>query len=109
MKSNIRLPFYTQEQPRELIKAAQNQPKQLSKFDARPTVQNIVTTAKLSVKDIDLVELALNCANVDYRPRRFSAATIRIREPKTTALVFSSGKVICVGAKTKEISQKAIK
>ena len=92
-----------------MVKADQNQPKQISKFDARPTVQNIVATAKLSVKDLDLVEIASNCANVDYRTRRFSAAIIRIREPKTTALVFRSGKIICLGAKTVEISQKAIK
>ena len=51
----------------------------------------------------------MNCANVDYRPKRFSAAIIRIREPKTTALVFQSGKMICLGAKTEEVSRDAVK
>jgi transcription initiation factor TFIID TATA-box-binding protein len=32
---------------------------------------------------------------------------MRIREPKTTALIFRSGKVVCTGAKTEEISQTA--
>ena len=33
-----------------------------------------------------------------YNPKRFSAVTIRLREPKTTALVFESGKMVITGA-----------
>lgn len=31
--------------------------------------------------------------------QRFAAVIMRIREPRTTALVFSSGKMVCTGAK----------
>ena len=31
--------------------------------------------------------------NAEYNPRRFAAVIMRIREPKTTALIFGSGKV----------------
>lgn len=34
---------------------------------------------------------------------------MRIREPKTTALVFTSGKMVCTGAKSEEFSQEASK
>ncbi|PIC39493.1 hypothetical protein B9Z55_011165 [Caenorhabditis nigoni] len=32
---------------------------------------------------------------------------MRIREPKTTALIFSSGKIVCTGAKSEESSRLA--
>ena len=31
--------------------------------------------------------------------QRFAAVIMRIREPRTTALIFSSGKMVCTGAK----------
>jgi len=32
---------------------------------------------------------------------------MRIREPKTTALIFASGKMVCTGAKSEEMSETA--
>lgn len=52
-----------------------------------PKLQNIVSTANLSTK-IDLHRLAMYGRNVEYNQKRFAAAIIRIRDPKTTALVF---------------------
>lgn len=46
---------------------------------------------------------------MEYKPKRFAAAIIRIREPKTTALIFQSGKMVCTGAKSEEESEKAAK
>ncbi|PIC39494.1 hypothetical protein B9Z55_011165 [Caenorhabditis nigoni] len=37
----------------------------------------------------------------------FDAVIMRIREPKTTALIFSSGKIVCTGAKSEESSRLA--
>ena len=34
---------------------------------------------------------------------------MRIREPKTTALIFKSGKVVCTGAKSEDISHSSAK
>ena len=34
---------------------------------------------------------------------------MRIRDPKTTALIFRSGKVVCTGAKSEEIARTACK
>ncbi len=31
--------------------------------------------------------------------QRFAAVIMRIRDPRTTALIFSSGKMVCTGAK----------
>ncbi|KAF3618528.1 TATA-box-binding protein [Capsicum annuum] len=38
---------------------------------------------------------------------RFAAVIMRIREPKTTALIFASGKMVCTGAKSEQQSKLA--
>ena len=45
--------------------------------------------------------------NAEYNPKRFAAVIMRIREPRTTALIFSSGKMVCTGAKSEEDSRMA--
>nr|AED87006.1 tata box binding protein [Sterkiella histriomuscorum] len=74
----------------------------------QPILQNIVSTANLGMK-LDLRKIALNCRNAEYNPRRFAAVIMRIREPKTTALIFSSGKMVRTGAKSEEFSRDAAK
>jgi transcription initiation factor TFIID TATA-box-binding protein len=39
--------------------------------------------------------------------QRFVAVIMRIRDPKTTALIFASGKMVCPGAKSEEHSKIA--
>lgn len=73
-----------------------------------PTLQNIVSTVDLKCR-LDLKTIALNARNTEYNPKRFAAAIMKIRHPKTTALIFSSGKMVCTGAKSEEESKKAAK
>lgn len=69
-----------------------------------PTLQNIVSTVNLGVQ-LDLKKIALHARNAEYNPKRFAAVIMRIREPRTTALIFSSGKMVCTGAKSEEASR----
>jgi transcription initiation factor TFIID TATA-box-binding protein len=71
-----------------------------------PKLQNIVSTANLKC-ELDLREIALKAKNAEYNPKRFAAVIMRIREPKTTALIFASGKMVCTGARSEEDSKKA--
>lgn len=71
-----------------------------------PTLQNIVSTVNMACK-LDLKLIALKARNAEYNPKRFAAVIIRIREPKTTALIFASGKMVCTGAKSEEQSRQA--
>jgi len=73
-----------------------------------PKLQNIVATFNLGV-ELDLRKIALNARNSEYNPKRFAACIMRIREPKTTALIFRSGKVVCTGAKSEDISRQSAK
>uniref|UniRef100_A0A8C6LY65 TATA box binding protein like 2 n=1 Tax=Nothobranchius furzeri TaxID=105023 RepID=A0A8C6LY65_NOTFU len=69
-------------------------------------VVNIVSTVNLGCP-LDLKFIALQARNAEYNPKRFAAVIMRIREPRTTALIFSSGKMVCTGAKSEEQSRLA--
>ncbi|RLN41777.1 TATA-box-binding protein 1-like [Panicum miliaceum] len=71
-----------------------------------PTLQNIVSTVNLDCQ-LDPQQIANSARNAEYNPKRFAAVIMRIRDPKTTALVFASGKMICTGAKSEEHSRLA--
>jgi len=72
----------------------------------RPTLQNNVATVNLETR-LDLKTIALHARNAEYNPKRFAAVIMRIREPKTTALIFASGKMVVTGAKSEEQSRLA--
>lgn len=55
-----------------------------------PPQQNVVATVNLECK-LDLKNIALHARNAEYNPKRFAAVIMRIREPKSTALIFHSG------------------
>jgi len=78
------------------------------KIEILPFIENIVSTANFGCL-LNLREIALQAKNAEYNPRRFSAVIMKIKEPKTTALIFSSGRIVCLGAKTEEDSKKACK
>lgn len=79
------------------------------KKENEPKIQNIVSTAFLGNNSLELREIARHCRNAEYNPKRFAAVIMRIREPKTTALIFNSGKMVCTGAKSEQESLKAAK
>ncbi len=70
-------------------------------------LQNIVATTSLE-QDIPLIKLAETLPNTEYNPEQFPGLVMRIKEPKTSALIFSSGKVVCTGAKSMKKVKEAI-
>lgn len=62
-------------------------------------VVNIVVSTDLE-HAIPLEKMAATLSNTEYNPEQFPGLVIRIKEPKTSALIFSSGKVVCTGART---------
>ena len=79
------------------------------KKDARDIeIVNIVVSTSLE-HDIPLEKMAATLSNTEYNPEQFPGLVIRIKDPKTSALIFSSGKVVCTGARTIEKVQESIK
>ena len=72
------------------------------------TVVNIVVSSSLE-HDIPLEKMAATLPNTEYNPEQFPGLVIRIKEPKTSALIFSSGNIVCTGAKSLDKVEESIK
>jgi len=71
------------------------------RFKREPEVQieNIVATVILEHSlDLSLIETKL--PEVDYNPDQFPGLVYRLEQPKITALIFKSGKMVVTGAKS---------
>jgi transcription initiation factor TFIID TATA-box-binding protein len=75
-------------------------------------IQNIVATTSLG-KDVPLTKLAKTLSNTEYNPEQFPGLVLRVKEPKSAVLVFSSGNLVCTGTKSiiqvKEVIKEVIK
>ncbi len=77
--------------------------------DPEVTVQNMVATADLKAKlNLTTIALSLGMENVEYEPEQFPGLVYRIDDPKVVALLFTSGKVVCTGAKTRDDIVRAV-
>ncbi len=70
-------------------------------------IENVVASTSLGVK-LDLNAIALALDGAEYEPKQFPGLIYRLKEPKTAALLFASGKVVCTGAKNLEQLKAAI-
>ncbi|CAG9762499.1 unnamed protein product [Ceutorhynchus assimilis] len=61
-------------------------------------LHNCVATVDLNA-NLDLTNINARTRNSEYNPARFHGVIMRLREPRTTALIFRSGKIVCTGAK----------
>lgn len=70
-------------------------------------IENVVASTTIA-DELDLSQLAKKLPEGEYEPEQFPGLVLRLDEPKTAALLFRSGKVVCTGAKTIEDVKKAI-
>ena len=61
-------------------------------------VENIVASAQIPAR-LDLDKIAFEVENSEYEPDQFPGVVYRMKDPKTTSLLFGSGKIICTGAR----------
>jgi len=71
-------------------------------------VENIVASIDLR-GEIDLEKVVSNLKNVEYDPSIFPGAIYKLEKPKTTFLIFDTGKLVCTGAKNTEEIKEAVK
>jgi transcription initiation factor TFIID TATA-box-binding protein len=60
-------------------------------------------------RDLNLDQLAFQLEDSEYEPEQFPGLVYRIFEPKVAFLLFSSGRVVCAGAKSLNDVKKAVK
>ena len=76
------------------------------KKDAVVTIQNMVASINLGGK-IHLEQAARTLPRSMYEPEQFPGLIHRMVDPKTVILLFSSGKLVCTGAKQEAEGDRA--
>jgi transcription initiation factor TFIID TATA-box-binding protein len=77
----------------------------LEEFDVK--IENVVVFATLG-KDIPLDKISKELVGAEYTPEAFPGVIYRIKDPKTAALIFSSGKIVCTGARSPKFAKTAV-
>ena len=70
-------------------------------------IVNVVASATIDQK-LDLNKIQEKFPEVEYHPDVFPGAVFRIRNPKSSTLLFSTGKMVCTGSKSEELAVKAV-
>ena len=71
------------------------------------SIENVVASASINQK-VDLNEITRKFVDVEYHPDQFPGLVFRLKSPKTATLIFSSGKMVCTGAKSERQSREAV-
>jgi transcription initiation factor TFIID TATA-box-binding protein len=79
----------------------------MPKVKATISIENVVASATLNQK-VDLNAVVKGYPGVEYRPEQFPGLVFRLKRPKTATLIFSSGKMVCTGAKSEKESRRAV-
>ena len=76
--------------------------------EASIRIENVVASATLNQK-IDLNAIVKGNQGVEYDREKFPGLVYRLKRPKTAILIFSTGKMVCTGAKSEKEAKRAIK
>ena len=79
----------------------------MPKVKATISIENVVASATINQK-IDLNAVVKGYPGVEYRPEQFPGLVFRLKRPKTATLIFSSGKMVCTGAKSEKEAKRAV-
>lgn len=70
-------------------------------------IENVVASVTLK-QNLDLIAIMKSFPNVEYKPEQFPGLVFRLKKPKTATLIFSSGKMVCTGAKSEAQAKRAV-
>jgi len=71
-------------------------------------IENIVASATVK-HGIELNSVVKAFPNAEYRPGRFPGLVFRLKKPKTSTLIFRSGRMICTGARSENEAKRALR
>ncbi len=76
-------------------------------MDLDINIVNVVASVTLNQK-FNLLDIVKNFRNVEYNRERFPGLVFRLKQPKTATLIFSTGKMVCTGAKSEKMAKRAV-
>ncbi len=91
----------------EIVKKIKKVGIKIDEKNIKIKIENIVVTVNLD-RELNLDELAFSLEASEYEPEQFPGLVYRLFEPKVAFLLFSSGRVVCAGAKSIGDVKKAV-
>ena len=92
-----------EQQERRRLRRSKEKPKQRRTL----AVQNVVASTGID-QELALESVAMDLPESDYDPESFPGVIYRTTEPRTTALLFRSGKIVATGASSVEAVENAL-
>jgi transcription initiation factor TFIID TATA-box-binding protein len=71
------------------------------------TIENVVASTGIG-QELDLQSVAMDLEGADYDPEQFPGLVYRTTEPKSAALIFRSGKIVCTGANSTDAVNESL-
>ena len=71
------------------------------------SIENVVASTGIS-QELDLQSVAMDLEGADYDPEQFPGLVYRTQEPKSAALIFRSGKIVCTGANSTDAVHQSL-
>lgn len=88
----------------ELDVSVERDDKQLSDV----SVENVVASATLDQR-MDLPSIYKAIRITEYNPKKFPGLILRLKRPKTSTLIFRTGKMVCTGARSESKARSAVR
>ena len=71
-------------------------------------IVNVVASATIDQK-LDLSIITKKFPDTEWHPEQFPGLVFRLKNPKTTTLIFRTGKMVCTGSKSSDLAKKSVK
>jgi transcription initiation factor TFIID TATA-box-binding protein len=71
------------------------------------TIQNVVASVTMK-QTFNLVDIHKIVPNSEYNPKKFPGLVYRIKRPKSSTLIFRTGKMVCTGTKSEKQAISAV-
>ncbi|WP_226006638.1 TATA-box-binding protein [Natrinema salinisoli] len=71
------------------------------------SIENVVASTGIG-QELDLQSVAMDLEGADYDPEQFPGLVYRTQNPKSAALIFRSGKIVCTGAKSTDAVHESL-
>lgn len=77
------------------------------RVEPKVTIQNVVASARFQHR-IDLKAVVRAFPEADWRPERFPGLVFRLKEPKSSCLIFETGRMVSTGTKSVKQARRAV-
>jgi transcription initiation factor TFIID TATA-box-binding protein len=83
-------------------------PDDLIRDEIEINIENVVASADIN-QNVDIKSVNKVFKTSEYNPKKFPGLVFRLKRPKTSTLIFESGKMVCTGAKSEKEAHAAVR